>query len=462
MTRKTTSLILVMIMLFGILTSFGCSSGKKSSGDSESGESTTVTEMTASESAAETAAETQAETTAETKAAVFETKTEPAESKSGYIFEEYSEYHYTTFVCPYTDGAGVVGGGQANGYFDPATDEMAAFIAENPEWYKDTKLMESWDIASAPFGDRIAAMMAADTPFISDPTNVNGLMVYKTFEITDLSDDIVYTLNMFYDNTVYVYINGKLYFKNDANCGNGDWNGDYDPIKYNADDQKLTLKDFLVQGTNYIAVSIKNCWGGRELDMYLEYEKSSTKASTLFFDHGTEWHYQVFACPYTDGNGVIDGSAAGGFYAEADDMMAKLIAENPNFTTDTALLSSWPTAKAPFSAVMNDIGWTGSNHGLILYKSFNVTDLEKLKTADYFDWYCLYDNAIHVYLNGTEIYTDDGECVIQDWNGGLTHYELDTATIAGLLKEGENHIVVTIKDAWGGRDFNAAFSAEWK
>ncbi len=195
--------------------------------------------------------------------------------------------------------------------------------------------------------------------------------------------------------------------------------------------------------------------------MYLEYEKSSTKASTLFFDQGTEWHYQVFACPYTDGNGVIDGGAAGGFYAEADDMMAKFIADNPNFTTDTALLSSWPTANAPFSAVMNDIGWTGSNHGLILYKSFTVTDLEKLKTADYFDWYCLYDNAIHVYLNGIEIYTDDGECVVQDWNGGMTHYELDTATIAGLLKEGENCIVVTIKDAWGGRDFNAAFSAEW-
>ena len=142
--------------------------------------------------------------------------------------------------------------------------------------------------------------------------------------------------------------------------------------------------------------------------------------------------------------------------------MAKFIAENPNFTTDTEMLSSWPTAKAPFGAAAEEIGWTGSNHGLILYKSFEVTDLEKLKTADYFDWYCLYDNTIYVYLNGTEIFVDDGNCVEQDWNGGMTHYELDTATIAGLLKEGENCIVVTIKDAWGGRDFNAAFSAEWK
>ena len=44
-----------------------------------------------------------------------------------------------------------------------------------------------------------------------------------------------------------------------------------------------------------------------------------------------------------------------------------------------------------------------------LYKSFEVTDLEKLKTADYFDWYCLYDNTIYVYLNGTEIFVDDGK-----------------------------------------------------
>lgn len=461
MLRKTTSRILAMLMALSMLAAVGCSNGGASSDATGDSTDTTVAQETAAETEAETTAAPAAETTAQ-PASVTQTKTEPEESKSGYIIEEYSEYHYTTFVCPYTDGKGVVGGGEPNGYFDPETDEMAAFIADHPEWYKDTKLMEKWDIAAAPFGDRISSMMAADTPFISDPVNVNGLMVYKTFDITDLSDDINYTLNMFYDNTVYVYINGKPYFINDANCGSGDWNGAYDPIKYNIDDQKLTLKDFLVKGTNYIAVSIKNCWGGRELDMTLEYEKSATKASVLFFDQGTEWHYQVFACPYTDGEGNIDGSVAGGYYAEEDDMMAKFIKENPNFTTDTALLSSWPTAKAPFSAVMNEIGWTGSNHGLILYKSFEVTDLEKLKTADYFDWYCLYDNAIHVYLNGTEIFVDDGECVVQDWNGGMTHYELDTATIAGLLKQGENHIVVTIKDAWGGRDFNAAFSAEWK
>lgn len=464
MARKITSLILVMLMVLGVFAASGCTSNNASTADTGSSADTTVADTTASETADETTAEdtTAGETAAEeTTTAPPETEAEPADSSSGYIFEEYSEFHYITFACPYTDGTGVVGGSAANGYFDEESDEMAAFIADNPEWYKDTALMESWDTADAPFGDRIGSMFAADTPFVNDPQIVNGLMVYKTFEITDLGPDMIYTLNMFYDNTVYLYINGKPFFIKDANCGTGDWNEGYEPISYNIDNTVLTIKDFLVEGENYIACSIKNCWGGRELDMSLAYEKSSTKESLKFFNEGEEWHYGVFACPYTDGEGTVDGSVSGGFYAEEDDMMAKFIAGNPNFTTDTALLSSWPTAKAPFAAVMEDIGWTGSNHGLILYKTFTVSDLNKVKTADYFDWYCLYDNAIHVYLNGTEVYTDDGACVTQDWNGGLTHYQLDTAAIAGLLKEGENYFVVTIKDAWGGRDFNAGFSAEW-
>ena len=57
-----------------------------------------------------------------------------------------------------------------------------------------------------------------------------------------------YSLNVFYDNTVYIYINGKLFYKNDANCGIGDWNGDYEPINYNIDDQPLTIKEFPCAG----------------------------------------------------------------------------------------------------------------------------------------------------------------------------------------------------------------------
>ncbi len=462
--KKALSIILAALMLSASFALTACSGGN---GDETTPETTgETTGETTADTEAETTPETEAETTApeteaETAAPETEAETEapaPAESNEGTIFDQMSEWHYTTFVCPYTDGEGVVGGGAANGHFEEADDEMAAFIKENPEWYKDTALMEKWDVVEAPFGDCINSMLAAQTDFVLDPTNTNGLMTYKTFTIDDLGDDMYYTMNCFYDNTVYIYVNGEAYYIADANCGSGDWNGGYDEIKCNTAENK-TLKDFLHEGENYVAVSIKNCWGGREFDMYISYEKNATKKTMSFFKRGSDWHYTVFACPYTDGEGTVDGSVSGGYYDEATDDMAKFIKENPNFMTDTATLSTWPTANGPFGNIMEDIGWTGSNHGLILYKTFTVDDLATAKQCDDFVWDSAYDNAIHVYLNGTEVYTDDGECVATDWQDGL--FNLDKAQISDVLKEGENYFVVTIKDAWGGRNFDAGFSAEW-
>ena len=96
----------------------------------------------------------------------------------------------------------------------------------------------------------------------------------------------------------------------------------------------------------------------------------------------------------------------------------------------------------------------------MLYKSFNVDSVDAVKDCDEFDWFGDYDNAIHVWLNGVEVYTDDGECVNQDWQSN-GNWALDKDLILSTLKDGENYFVVTIKDAWGGRDFNCGFRAHW-
>ncbi len=386
------------------------------------------------------------------------------EEDDGIVFDQMDTWHYATYNCVFYDNDGEIAGyslGENAHYED---DEMAEFVEANPEWYKDTAMMSEWDDADAPFGDCINSMLSADTDFVLDPTNCNGLMVYKTFNIDgEIGENDLYEMYCFYDNTAYIYVNGELYFSHDCQLGaNGskDWNSGYELIS--CSDETKTLKDFLHEGENYVAVSIKNAFGGREFDMYITCEKNSTKDSVSFFKRGSEWHYTVLSAPYTDSEGTLEGTATpGGYFDEATDEMAKFIADNPNFMTDTALLETWPTANGPFgsSATMEAIGWTGSNHGLILYKTFTVEDLTKVSACDNFLWDCAYDNAIHVYLNGTEVYTDDGECVTQDWQDG--QFTLDTATISSLLVEGENYFVVTIKDAWGGRNFDAGFSAEW-
>lgn len=460
--KKFTSILLVLAMLTSAALMASCSNEEATETDAPvSGNEDTVVDETnpAAEETEPAVEETQPEAE-ETEPAVEET--EPVEEVEeddgfGFLVEQMELLNYKTFVCPYTGGDGVLGG-TSGGYFDPETDEMAKFISENPEWYKDTALMSSWDTAEGPFGDRVDVSFAADTDFINDPTNTNGLMVYKSFNIENLSADTLYELYCFYDNTVYIYVNGELFFSADSQCGTvggDDWNGGFDLIRCNSDAEK-TLNDFLVEGENYIAISLKNCWGGRELDFYICYQEGSTKRDVTYFGRGSDWHYSLFDCPYTDGEGTIDGGAAGGYFDEATDEMAKFIAENPDFMTNTELLSSWPVATAPMTNVAE---WAGSTHGLICYKTFTVEDLEEAFAADRLVWDANYDNAIHVYLNGVEIYTDDGECVNQDWANG--QFTLDAELMAQTLKEGENYIVVTIKDGWGGREFDAGLLAHW-
>lgn len=451
-------LIALFLAVCTLLMVVSCSKAETPAEDSTAAD--TAAEAPATEAPATEAPATEAPAVEEPVTEAPATEPVKEEAKFGFLIEQMVEWHYATFYCPYTDGNGTVGGSASGGHYEANDDDMAAFIAEHPEWYADKDLMSKWETADAPFGDCIDKGLAANTDFVND-ASTNGLMVYNTFNIDKVDASTLYELDCFYDNTCYIYINGQLYFSADGNCVTQDWNGDYQPISYNATDEEKSLVDFLVDGENYIAASIKNAWGGREFDLFITYEKNSTKDKVQLFDAGTDWHYGVYNCPYTDGEGTIDGGAAGGFFDEATDDMAKFIKDNPNFMTDSALLTSWPTANAPFADRMEEIGWTGGAHGLILAKTFNVTDLEKLKTADNIVFNSAYDNAIHVYLNGTEIYVDDGECVVQDWNGGYTDYPLDTATIAGLLKEGENLMVVTIKDAWGGRNFDGSFFANW-
>ena len=449
--KKKISLMLVLVMMLGAFAS--CSKE----------EAPETTAQPAETAAAETAAaeeETEAPAEEETEAPVEEVEEAPAEEveeapaeevvtsekEEGYLIEQMDSWHWQTYNVVYVDE------GDGNRYYDP--DEMAEFVEKNPEWYKDTEMMAKWDEADAPFGDAINSSIAADTPFVTDKDNYHGLMVYKTFNVSDLDESTLYEFHMFYDNTVYCYINGEPYFILDGHFDSQDWNGGYDEVKSNQSDK--SFKDFLHEGENYIAVSIKDAWGGREFDAYIYYETGSTKKTIEMVPQGAEWNYTVFYAPYIDGEGVENGGAGGGYF-DPDDMAAYIEA-NPNFMTDTATASQWAVGKAPMSGGAE--GWTESNHGLMLYKSFNVDSVDAIRDADYIALFGDYDNAIHVYLNGVEVYTDDGEANVQDWQYGYTA-QLDKDLILNTLVDGENYFIITVKDAWGGREFNLGFSANW-
>ena len=194
-----------------------------------------------------------------------------------------------------------------------------------------------------------------------------------------------------------------------------------------------------------------------------------------------EWHYKVFLCPYSS-------TAQNGTYDAEQDEFEKFYVDHswehdaedlPNGLIDE--MKEWPTAVGPFgdadSGVEHtDIGWTDDNHGLMLYTTFTIDNLEEFKknyaNLEIWVWF---DNTPTFYLNGKLIYHMDTEVTGNpaDWVDGITfldpedmkfedYFAEDITTandIFNYLVEGENTLVVTLKDAWGGRKFDFEMSA---
>lgn len=223
------------------------------------------------------AAETTADAATTTKAPAAQTTVAPSgddeveepddEPEEVTLMADDYEWHYMLFNCPYVGAEG--------GSFTPETDEMAAYLADHPEWYTETETMAAWPTAQAPFGDRQLGGPEGSSP-IGWAGDVHGIMLYTTFELSAENYELVKNaepgevyMNMFYDNAIYMYINGTLVFSHDANCGAGDWNESQSFVDFSGDFENIN--EVLKEGTNEIAVSLKDCWGGREFIMGLTY-----------------------------------------------------------------------------------------------------------------------------------------------------------------------------------------------
>ena len=121
------------------------------------------------------------------------------------------------------------------------------------DWIQGSAFVKDWDSKVSPFGDRI------------DPYNGSGwaaenhvLLLVTTFDIKDLNKarEKEFIANIFYDNTMTVYLNGAEIFYDVG------WVDGYI-------DLPLNLKDYLKSGSNTLAISLEDDAGGREFDMSL-------------------------------------------------------------------------------------------------------------------------------------------------------------------------------------------------
>ncbi|MBQ8287655.1 MAG: hypothetical protein IJX76_02655 [Clostridia bacterium] len=120
----------------------------------------------------------------------------------------------------------------------------------------------------------------------------------------------------------------------------------------------------------------------------------------------------------------------------------------------------WQIRVAPFGDRLDHTqaekyGWTGENYGIFLRQTFKLRSATVMKDMHFY-LRIYYDNSVHVYLNGTEIFAhDDGGS--GDWVDDYVLIELDD--VSSLLEKGANVLAVSVHDNMGGREFDLSFFA---
>ncbi|MBO7740259.1 MAG: hypothetical protein J6S34_01940, partial [Clostridia bacterium] len=157
------------------------------------------------------------------------------EVKTQYFFNTRTEWKYMT-----------------SGEGNTVTDAPA-------NWITDPAVSANWATGTAPMMDE----WGAGDP----PTNHQKLWLTKTFDVEnlDIIADWAVMTKMHYDDNMNIYINGKkVYF-------HGGWNDGYPTYKL-----ALKASDVLVEGTNIIAISLVQGFGGYDYDGDLYVTKEDT------------------------------------------------------------------------------------------------------------------------------------------------------------------------------------------
>ena len=140
-----------------------------------------------------------------------------------------------------------------------------------PSTWKDVSFDDSsWSTGVAPFGDR-GDVTPMNTSWAGSNTYI---WLRKSFEVTSeqlaaISDGSA-SMRIFYDDSINIYVNGVEIFND------GGWNNSYET-------KSISKKpsEFLVAGTNVIAISLHNTGGGRAIDLALKiYPKNPPSGGT--------------------------------------------------------------------------------------------------------------------------------------------------------------------------------------
>lgn len=233
----------------------GTSSPASANSSSTQTSSLPTIETSSMDPVSDPAAETSSETVSETSS---ETASDPVSEPAGETSDEPE-------AEPLPDTVELISLGAEFQCLPMDTADFQTYIDTNPTWKDADYDVSEWQTANAPLGDRVNGTSPIGWG-VAD-AEPHGLLAVTTFEIEDIDayEGRSYSMNIFYDNTIYMYLNGNLIFSDDtATTGANDWVDAYTDIQFTED-----IGQYLVEGTNTLSISLLDGWGGRELDMAL-------------------------------------------------------------------------------------------------------------------------------------------------------------------------------------------------
>ncbi len=155
----------------------------------------------------------------------------------------------------------------------------------------------------------------------------------------------------------------------------------------------------------------------------------------------------------------IDTEAEWSFYVTDDEGFAAM---DPAWK-DLGYKGAWSVGSAPFGDLIEpskaeEYGWQDPNNALFLRKSFKLRSATIYENMHFY-LRIFYDNTVHVYLNGTEIFAHDNGGS-SDWTNGFVLFELEN--VSDLMQKGENVLAVSVHDNAGRRELDLSFFATTK
>jgi len=287
---------------------------------------------------------------------------------------------------------------------------MSASYDVAGDWYTKNFNDSGWATSGAPFGDRenVATSWTGDNKYIwiRNTFNVSNLSKYRNYRIR---------FKTYYDDNPQFYINGNLVFTDTV--GNP-WVDGYVTVTLDAN-----AMNYLVEGTNTIAIQCSNDTGGRQIDTGIYFVEYPGQGQELLPTRASGWKYVINSKP-------------------ASNWM------NEGFND-----SSWNTGNAPFGSINSySTYWSGDNSDIWLRKTFNISDYSAIEDMKMY-LNIFYDEDPTVYINGKEVFKASGYLTEYKEYGLLTAY-------TSYLKKGTNTIAIHAHNSTGGLYIDAGLTVK--